>query len=262
MRSIAWITSSPGSRSRDLRRFEPAGGPPLRRRRRRGSQGEPTRLEGRTRRRLLHAPHMEAQKRYARQLLTHLNPYTKLTYAEDPAVALVEINNENGLIHTWMGGDSMPCPTCLRKTSVNSGTSGSANAMADTAALSNAWGAHDEPLAAEMLANAKLTRGLEGWNVEQHQGAAVDSTAEGGTAILRVRKPGTADWHVQFNQTKLAIRKGAVYTVSFRAAADRRAQGDAQSPTGPRSLGEPGLGHKPEADEETATLYLYLHCHG
>jgi len=28
-----------------------------------------------------HAPHMEAQQRYARQLLTHRNPYTKLTYA-------------------------------------------------------------------------------------------------------------------------------------------------------------------------------------
>ena len=57
-----------------------------------------------------HAPHMEAQKRYARQLLTHLNPYTKLTYVEDPAVALVEINNENGLIHTWLDGsfDALP----------------------------------------------------------------------------------------------------------------------------------------------------------
>jgi hypothetical protein len=40
-----------------------------------------------------HGPHMDAQKAYARQLLTHRNPYTKLTYAEDPAVAIVEINN-------------------------------------------------------------------------------------------------------------------------------------------------------------------------
>ncbi|MGO8748812.1 MAG: carbohydrate binding domain-containing protein [Thermoguttaceae bacterium] len=169
-----------------------------------------------------HAPHMEAQKRYARQLLTHLNPYTKLTYAEDPAVALVEINNENGLIHTWMGGDFDALPDLFAQDLRQQWNQWLGQRYADTAALSNAWGARDEPLAAEMLANAKLTRGLEGWNVEQHQGAAVDSTAEGGTAILRVRKPGTADWHVQFNQTKLAIRKGAVYTVSFRAAADRQ----------------------------------------
>jgi len=37
------------------------------------------------------------QKDYARQLLGHLNPYTKLKYTADPAVALIEINNENAI---------------------------------------------------------------------------------------------------------------------------------------------------------------------
>ncbi|MGC2299789.1 MAG: hypothetical protein WA476_13365 [Acidobacteriaceae bacterium] len=40
---------------------------------------------------------IELQKEYAQQLLGHLNPYTKLKYTDDPAVALVEINNENAL---------------------------------------------------------------------------------------------------------------------------------------------------------------------
>jgi hypothetical protein len=43
---------------------------------------------------------IELQKEYARQLLTHSNPYTKLEYRNDPAVAMVEINNENAL---WVG---------------------------------------------------------------------------------------------------------------------------------------------------------------
>jgi hypothetical protein len=43
---------------------------------------------------------IELQKEYARQLLAHLNPYTKLEYRSDPAVAMVEINNENAL---WVG---------------------------------------------------------------------------------------------------------------------------------------------------------------
>ncbi|KPK57395.1 MAG: hypothetical protein AMK73_10200, partial [Planctomycetes bacterium SM23_32] len=50
-----------------------------------------------------YAPAIELQKEYARKLLTHRNPYTGLTYAEDPAVALVEIHNENGLLHAWLG---------------------------------------------------------------------------------------------------------------------------------------------------------------
>lgn len=43
---------------------------------------------------------IELQKEYANQLLTHLNPYTKSEYRNDPAVAIVEINNENAL---WVG---------------------------------------------------------------------------------------------------------------------------------------------------------------
>jgi hypothetical protein len=40
---------------------------------------------------------IELQKEYARQLLTHVNPYTGLEYRNDPAIAIVEILNENGL---------------------------------------------------------------------------------------------------------------------------------------------------------------------
>ena len=40
---------------------------------------------------------IELQKEYAQQLLDHLNPYTKVKYTADPAVALVEINNENAI---------------------------------------------------------------------------------------------------------------------------------------------------------------------
>jgi hypothetical protein len=43
---------------------------------------------------------IELQKEYARQLLAHYNPYTKVEYRNDPAVAMVEINNENAL---WVG---------------------------------------------------------------------------------------------------------------------------------------------------------------
>jgi hypothetical protein len=43
---------------------------------------------------------IELQKEYAMELLAHSNPYTKLEYRNDPAVAMVEINNENAL---WVG---------------------------------------------------------------------------------------------------------------------------------------------------------------
>lgn len=43
---------------------------------------------------------IELQKEYARELLTHYNPYTKREYRNDPAVAIVEINNEDAI---WVG---------------------------------------------------------------------------------------------------------------------------------------------------------------
>lgn len=43
---------------------------------------------------------IELQKEYAKQILTHVNPYTKTEYRNEPAVAIVEILNENGL---WVG---------------------------------------------------------------------------------------------------------------------------------------------------------------
>jgi hypothetical protein len=41
------------------------------------------------------------QKDYARQLLTHVNQYTGVRYADDPAVAIVEVVNENSLLEFW-----------------------------------------------------------------------------------------------------------------------------------------------------------------
>jgi len=45
---------------------------------------------------------IERQKEYARELLTHVNPYTHTAFSDEPAVALVEIVNENSLTEFWM----------------------------------------------------------------------------------------------------------------------------------------------------------------
>jgi len=46
-------------------------------------------------------PYIDKQKDYAKMLLTHKNPYTGTTYSEEPAVAFVEVNNENSLLSGW-----------------------------------------------------------------------------------------------------------------------------------------------------------------
>jgi hypothetical protein len=52
------------------------------------------------------------EKEYAKQLLTHVNQYTGVRYADDPAVAIVEVVNENSLLEfwqrNWLRGERVP----------------------------------------------------------------------------------------------------------------------------------------------------------
>ena len=46
---------------------------------------------------------IELQHEFARQLLTHKNPYTGNEYRHEPAIATVEIINENSVLEGWVG---------------------------------------------------------------------------------------------------------------------------------------------------------------
>ncbi|MFB3829898.1 MAG: hypothetical protein ACE15B_24225 [Bryobacteraceae bacterium] len=47
---------------------------------------------------------IELQKEYARKLLTHYNPYTKSEYRHEPAIAIIELVNENSIVTAWARG--------------------------------------------------------------------------------------------------------------------------------------------------------------
>lgn len=55
---------------------------------------------------------IELHKKFTGDLLTHVNPYTGLSYRDDPAVAFVEIANENSIVASWYRGsmDDLPEP--------------------------------------------------------------------------------------------------------------------------------------------------------
>lgn len=49
---------------------------------------------------------IELEKDYARQLLTHVNPYTKKSYVDEPGVAIVEIVNEDAIGIGWSANNA------------------------------------------------------------------------------------------------------------------------------------------------------------
>lgn len=166
------------------------------------------------------------QQEYARALLTAMNPDRGRRLIEDPAVAVIEINNENGLIHGWLGGelDRLPEPYALAlRQRWNAWLQGHYHT---TDALRTAWGARSQPLGPSLLTNGDFSKTMTGWILERHEGAdAAVEIVPGGwqgkpAAHLAVRRRGSADWHVQFNQPGLAVQANQVYTLRFVARAE------------------------------------------
>jgi hypothetical protein len=161
------------------------------------------------------------EKEYAQQLISHRNPYTELTYAEDPAIAFVEINNENGIFQQYFDGSMDAWPTVFRADLDGHWNQWLQARYDSTAEAELAWGAVNEPLGAEKLTNPNFVSGTAGWNIEQHGGAVVATqtgTFAGRAGLqLQVTTAGSADWHVQFNQSAQSVEAGKLYTLSFWA---------------------------------------------
>ncbi len=171
-------------------------------------------------------PLIDAQKKYARDLLEHVNPYTQTAYKDEPAVAMIEINNENSIVSQWCGGGSakllnMPDPygaefrkrwnEFLRKKHKT------------TAELSQAWNCVDEPLGDEMLArgtNIATRIETQKWDVETDSETKYTRIASDGVMRLKVEKLGKVSWHPQLIARKFGVDDDRLYTFSFRARAD------------------------------------------
>ncbi|BET65192.1 hypothetical protein ASA1KI_01100 [Opitutales bacterium ASA1] len=164
-------------------------------------------------------------KEYATNLLTSQNPYTGTTLAADPSIAFVEIMNENGLLQKWHEQVIDTLPAVFRDDLAAQWNAWLSTKHGSTTALRAAWGSLSAPLGPNLLVNGDFAAGTNGWNTEQHSGAAAGFTATndftGGGRSMRivVTTPGTQGWHVQFNQAGHSFTAGRVYTVSFWARA-------------------------------------------
>lgn len=170
---------------------------------------------------------IQLQKDYARRLLTHRNPHTKTTYAAEPAVFCIEINNENALTTIpWDDLRALPDPfageltsrwhTWLRKR------------HQDTAALRSCWNEADEPLGEELLTNGDFASGTKGWMPQATTGARMtlhvveDPKTPNGKALkIETREAGKVQWSQQLHQTRRDLANDRPYTLTFRARADK-----------------------------------------
>jgi hypothetical protein len=179
---------------------------------------------------------LSLHKEYAKQLLTHVNPYIGRSLVSDPLMAMVEITNENCLYHDWRWGTLKPIADggiltarhikmldTLWITFLKS-------RYGSTGSLASAWNAES----ASAITHDQLTNGsfendqlLSPWIMEVHTPASAslmrDSTMPHSgkfSAKVVVTKTDGTLWHLQLKQVGIIATKDTTYLISFAARAD------------------------------------------
>jgi hypothetical protein len=134
---------------------------------------------------------IELQKQYSKDLLTHLNPYTKLRYCDDPAVCLVEITNENTLAEL----NPSSLPEYYRKEFEELRKGLSLN--------------RDCPY--------KKSVPLSSWEIEQHSNAGISKSVSGNETTLIISNVTDTNWHLQYRITGVQLRRDKSYLLRFAA---------------------------------------------
>ncbi|MCB9937101.1 MAG: cellulase family glycosylhydrolase [Planctomycetaceae bacterium] len=156
---------------------------------------------------------IELQRKYARDLLTHINPYTRLAYTHDPTIAFVEVNNENALFDQWSRGELDTLPEPYASTFRELWNAWLTNKYATTQQMRKRWDIGAQPLGGELL---KLD-GSKAWHLETDDVTDAELTGTQSPSRLQivVRRQGREPWRPQLTQSGFSVEKGKAYTLSF-----------------------------------------------
>jgi hypothetical protein len=178
---------------------------------------------------------IDYQRKYARQLLTYKNPYTNLTLAEDPAVAVVEMINENSLYGMWKDNQLVHINdngNLLQRhiTQLDKDWNDFLTKKYTTqTALKNAWATSTTtPVENIQDGSFESTTLNANWQNETHNGAAatfgVDaSNASNGSrsAKVTISNATATGWHIQFKHVNFSFKKNVAYSIRFKAKASK-----------------------------------------
>jgi hypothetical protein len=171
---------------------------------------------------------IEAQKAYARDLLTHVNAYRKVRYADDPAVAFVEISNEDSLFMWGFDGTLRGLPDRYAQLLKDRFNAWLKSRYGSSDKLRAVWDKDASPLGEEMLLDGRFADVGEParnrWTLEVHAdntAKLVKSPDPAGGGRVEISKANQTNWHIQLHQANLVLKAGQYYTVQFKARADQ-----------------------------------------
>ncbi len=174
---------------------------------------------------------INAQKSYAQQMLDHVNPYRGMRLADDPAIAFVEITNEDSFF-MWDGPQRLRAlPAYYANILKQQYNDWLEEEYGDTDTLREVWNANVEPPGPNVITGFvrhftdPTVEPNNKWYLEQHNGCTA-----GFTLATYLSKTGaklaptiidSTEWHLQIKQAHLHITQGQYYTLSFDAVAEQ-----------------------------------------
>ena len=196
---------------------------------------------------------IEMEKEYARELLSHVNPYTGMSYLKDPVVAVVELNNEDALWREYLNGamDRLgePYATVFR----NQWNDWLLKKYGGNEKLQAAWKQQMQPLGDEMIAEGKfdgvvVPDGMT-WILDKGRAQAKVGAVDGALRVT-VTKKGNELFPKIYR--RVAVEKDMPYTVSFRIRRVKGAAGEVGFAVADRRKGWSSLGVLTRIEPTTA----------
>lgn len=172
------------------------------------------------------------QKKFHKEILEHVNPYTGISYKDEPCISMMEIANENSIIHSWFS------PTHKFTALVEPYKSEFIRKWNDflikkygsTEALKNAWIVKTPDDGKELLLDANQDSYNSGWRIQK--AGQADASYQFKYAAKRdgldneyyLRLNITANHRGKLEprlyQTGLKVKKGQPYCLKFKIRSD------------------------------------------
>ena len=154
---------------------------------------------------------VELQKEYACDLLTHVNPYTGNAYTDEPAVAMIEISNEDqGLVKFGKAGKIATLGKPFQTELARQWNAWLRGKYQTEESIRSAWTRDAGTLGAELLPDSTKAK----WRLVQDDAKAT-LTREGDIVRVNVIREG-AQYNPKISR-KVSLEKGRLYTVSLQA---------------------------------------------
>lgn len=199
------------------------------------------------------------QKDYARNLLTHKNRFTKLRYVDDPAVALIEITNENSVLAAWYHGTLSSLPDYYLKELKDAWNTWLRFKYTTVSSLKTNWLTETPEKKEDFDELLTLPKNAKSWIKEEHMRARFSAeNNKDGQIVLNISAIDSKPWDLQFKQSDIYLKKNAVYTVSFKAKADKKRHIHIAVMQDKRPWANLGLDQTIKIDENLTLYTLYF----